>query len=1026
MDKQFPTSDTFELTPIQKSIWYGQMLNTELPVYNVAYVFNIDGALDIDSFVKAHATLVSTTDSLRTVIKQEGDWPKQRTLNDAPNSLKLTDSSSLKKDDFNKRIEEASKQSIDLEQCPWTSTLHRRAANQHSWHFIHHHLFTDGYSFHLLIRRLAKIYQDTLESEVEKPEDAFPSFAQWAQKSRHAPHFEKREQPSQLKLYSSKTPTGKTTGERRSIRISSELNISISELIATPHYQSFTTELSQTLVLLTSVFALLNRIEQQSEIAIGFASHGRTSKEERNITGPLLHLGRMQVRAKQTDTFSTLYEKVREAFFKQASELSSPDALLSEPEDCGVTFSLISHESLSLGKTTVIPEWIYPGCHESVHLWRIHFITTLNGSLELLCDFNNEVFSQTSKQVATDNLLATIGAFTQDPKQTISGYTLIDQQAEYASILQASPREISPNTNLWKKFEAVAEKHASTTAVQTELKSWNYEEFKQLAEETSGMLNAHFIKKDNLIPIVGGRSAEMIQSALGTMRIGAAFLPIDSELPAKRIDTIINDSQAPFPLFLDKLPKPSQYPSCESKESKSAYVIYTSGSTGVPNGVVVGHLSVMNLLEDMESRAPLVQGSKCMWWTSVGFDVSIYEIFSTLLYGHTLYIPPENIRLDSKELFQWMYENEIASAYLPPFMLDAFDRWLDNHSAPPLRRLLVGVEPIQQNLLKSISRKIEKLQIVNGYGPTETTICATLYSVDQTSRSEGQTPIGTPVNGNSCYVLDKNLNVMPQGSIGELYIGGEGLSLGYWNRPKLQSLRFIPTPFCENNRSQVIYKTGDFVRINNEKQLIFIGRKDSQVKMRGHRIELSEIEQTMTLLNGIDRCSVAIQKNNEQDELICFYTGPDRVSDENLAAHATAYLPFQMQARKYIHLNELPVTLNGKIDVSALLKLNIESEKSLLVSPEGFVEEHVYQVWANILNVESFSVHDSLYSLGGSSLAAIDITHQLNRDFEIELSQQTIFQRFTVAKLSKTIEEILYSEISAISEEEAERILTGE
>ncbi|MEW6497914.1 MAG: amino acid adenylation domain-containing protein, partial [Cyanobacteriota bacterium] len=268
-----------------------------------------------------------------------------------------------------------------------------------------------------------------------------------------------------------------------------------------------------------------------------------------------------------------------------------------------------------------------------------------------------------------------------------------------------------------------------------------------------------------------------------------------------------------------------------------AYVLYTSGSTGQPKGVCCCHLGVINLLADFQERQPLAAEDNCSLWTNLSFDVSVYETFSALLAGGRLNIVPNHVRVDAIALIQWLSERQIRSAYIPPFFLNDLADWLEQQpNQLSLQRLLVGVEPIAESLLASISQRIPGLQIVNGYGPTEATICATLYSVQPQFARDRNTPIGRPVKNTEIYLLDLNLQLVPIGVPGEIYIGGAGLARCYLNQPDLSAEKFIVW------HNQGLYKTGDRAKYLPDGNIEFLGRLDYQVKLRGFRIELGEIE----------------------------------------------------------------------------------------------------------------------------------------------------------------------------------------
>ncbi|MEK8020466.1 MAG: amino acid adenylation domain-containing protein, partial [Candidatus Parabeggiatoa sp.] len=458
-------------------------------------------------------------------------------------------------------------------------------------------------------------------------------------------------------------------------------------------------------------------------------------------------------------------------------------------------------------------------------------------------------------------------------------------------------------------FEAQVTRHPETMAVVIEESRLTYQQLNQRANQL-----AHYLKKlgvgpEILVGIFVERSLDMIIGILGILKAGGAYVPLDQAYPPERMSIILEDAQMLVLLtqknLSTKLPKAQkgrvlyldtdwQIISEESEKNLTttvqpdnlAYVIYTSGSTGKPKGVCCHHLGVINLLAEFEKRQPLSVGDKCSLWTNINFDVSIYEIFSALLAGGTLYIVPDNIRLEAKACINWFSVHQINSAYMPACMLENLLTWLNQPSKKlDLHRLLVGVDPISEPLLASITEKIPALHIINGYGPTETTICSTLYSVVPPCIEERKTPIGQPIQNTQVYVLDRQLRPLQTGFVGELYIGGFGVARGYLNRQGLTAEKFIPDPFSGRANAR-LYKTGDLAHYLPDGHLEFLGRIDNQVKIRGYRIELEEIETILNHELSVQRSAIIDRKDEHGNQYLMAYIIsnliPERLSVQDL------------------------------------------------------------------------------------------------------------------------------------------------
>lgn len=442
-------------------------------------------------------------------------------------------------------------------------------------------------------------------------------------------------------------------------------------------------------------------------------------------------------------------------------------------------------------------------------------------------------------------------------------------------------------------FEATVERSKEAVAVVFEGEQLTYGELNARANQLAHYLQALGVGPEVLVGICVERSLEMVVGLLGILKAGGAYVPLDPAYPQERLAFMLEDASVPVLLTQaqqqKKLPPHSARVVCldkdwseiafQSEENPTSgvtaenlsYVMYTSGSTGKPKGVCCCHTGVVNLYADFQSKKPLSVGDRCSLWTVISFDVSVYEIFSALLTGGALHIVPDSVRSDARTFIEWLNFHQIGSAYIPPFMLNELcERLSIAPSKFSLLRLLVGVEPISEQLLALIGNRIPGLQIINGYGPTEATICATLYSVSSESAGNRNTPIGKPVQNTKIYLLNDQMQPVPIGVPGELYIGGVGLARGYFNRPDLTAEKFIPNPFSNEPGSR-LYKTGDKARYLPNGNIEFLGRVDNQVKIRGFRIELGEIEALLRQHPDVQEAVVIVREDIPGDKRLVAY-----------------------------------------------------------------------------------------------------------------------------------------------------------
>jgi amino acid adenylation domain-containing protein len=346
-----------------------------------------------------------------------------------------------------------------------------------------------------------------------------------------------------------------------------------------------------------------------------------------------------------------------------------------------------------------------------------------------------------------------------------------------------------------------------------------------------------------------------------------------------------------------------ELPARVEADDELAYVLFTSGSTGSPKGVACGHRGVLNLLADFSQRHALTPGDRASWWTGTQFDVAIYEIFRPLIAGGTLVIPPDDVRLNALGFVEWLSLRRIRDAYVPAFMLPELQRFVESTpSRMHLRHLLVGVEPIEESMLRAIRRGLPNLRLTNGYGPTEATICATLCDVAAEGAAQGRTPIGFSVRASEVYLADERMRVVPMGASGEVYIGGAGLAWGYANSPSATAERFIPNPFGDADGAR-LYRTGDTARFRSDGALEFVGRIDDQVKIAGHRIELGEIAAALEVQKQVRECFVTTHSFEEdRPSIVAYYSLYTPSSSTDLRAALEQRLPRQMIPAAFVEV----------------------------------------------------------------------------------------------------------------------------
>ena len=625
-------------------------------------------------------------------------------------------------------------------------------------------------------------------------------------------------------------------------------------------------------------------------------------------------------------------------------------------------------------------------------------------------------------------------------------------------------------------FEEQVRRSPDAIAVILEGEQLTYRELNQQANTIAHHLRSLGVEPEVLVGICVERSIEMIVGILGILKAGGAYVPLDPAYPFERLSFMLEDSSVPVLLtqskLIEKLPPHSarvvyldkdreeivqqskENPSSRVTPDNLAYVIYTSGSTGRPKGVCCCHTGVVNLYTDFQSKQPLSVRDRCSLWTAISFDVSVYEIFSALLAGGSLYIVSSNVRSDTQTFLDWLNFHQIHSAYIPPFMLKQLsERLLEEADKFALRRLLVGVEPIPARLLALLSKRIPGLHIINGYGPTEATICATLYSVSSFEVRSGNTPIGKPVMNTKIYLLNEQMQPVPIGVPGEIHIGGVGLARGYLNRPDLTEEKFIPNPFSNEPGVRVsgtappdlacaeyfhLYKTGDLARYLPDGNIEFIGRIDNQVKIRGFRIELGEIEAVLFQHPAVLETVVVARQDVSNRKYLAAYVvtrDSEAISRNDLRGFLKEKLPDYMIPRVFVMLDALPLTPNGKVDRQALheygetmelnpSETNISNFKmdnnsptkhrdtGLKATPSDSIRSILRSLVAKLLQIESDEIDATatFLELGTDSLLLLEAMRRIETTFGVQVEAQKFFEELeTIDALATYIEQNLSS-----------------
>ena len=570
-----------------------------------------------------------------------------------------------------------------------------------------------------------------------------------------------------------------------------------------------------------------------------------------------------------------------------------------------------------------------------------------------------------------------------------------------------------------------------------------YRELDEQANQLAHYLITLGVERETIVGLCMNRSPETVICALAVLKAGGAYLPLDPAYPLERISFMLNEAKPRVLIaergVAEKLSagswqvvtidsdraqldrQPVTAPNVEVSAAQLAYVIYTSGSTGQPKGVQITHDSLLNLVFWHRREFEVTQRDKASHLASVGFDAAVWEVWPYLTAGASLYLPDDETRVSPDLLRDWLVSEEISISFLPTALAEGV-MTLTWPKQSALRFLLTGADTLHHYPSAELP-----FQLVNNYGPTECTVVATSGRVLPGDGMNKLPAIGRPIANTTVYVLDENLQQVPPGTSGELYVGGAGVARGYLNRPDITAERFIPDPFSLDPGSR-LYRTGDMSSRLPDGQIAYLGRIDDQIKILGYRIEPNEIVTVLDRHPSI-RSSVVVARGSscEEKRLAAYIvmrngTTPAAADLRSFLQHE---LPDYMVPSVFVCLATLPLTPNGKVDRAALPDPDIENtlRDEPFVPPRNPIEERLAKILTTLLNLNEVSVDDNFFLLGGHSLLGTQLIAKIRGAFGVELGLRTLFDTPTIAELSTEIERLIVAKVESMSEDEAERLL---
>ena len=652
---------------------------------------------------------------------------------------------------------------------------------------------------------------------------------------------------------------------------------------------------------------------------------------------------------------------------------------------------------------------------------------TENGGL---VEYNADLFEAATIKRLCAHYGTLLEAIARDPDQSVSTLPILSERERNQILYEWNDtRTECPNACAHELFEQQVARHPDTIAVIFGQQQLSYREVNERANQVAHYLRKRGVRPEVLVGVCLERGPEMLIALLGIWKAGGAYVPLDPAYPQERLSFMLRDAAAKFLLtdsrHMNLFPSAKDKTMCLdsdwpviAKESASnpglvagpenlAYVMYTSGSTGEPKGVMVLHGGLTNYLCWAAKAYSAKDGEPVPVHTSISFDLTVTSLYTPLVSGGRVEILPEDI--GGQNLVAALRQGKDRSLVkITPAHLALLSQQLGPEEVAGRTKLFViGGENLLAESLLPWRESVPATRLINEYGPTEAVVGCCAYEVRPDDPRSGSVPIGRPIANTQLYILDRYLNPVPPGVVGELYIGGAGVARGYLNRPELTREKFIADRFSGVSGAR-LYKTGDLARYRMDGTLEYLARLDDQVKVRGYRIELGEIEATLAAHPGVKSCAVLAREDtpgNKQSVGYVVPQGEELPTVETLRQYLRGKLPEYMVPSQFVFLDSMPLTLNGKIDRKALpapTRENVPRNRKF-VAPSTDTERALEAIYSGLLKVERVGIHDDFFDLGGHSLMAIKAVSKIRDVFGVELPLATLLEAPTIAELSKIL-----------------------
>jgi amino acid adenylation domain-containing protein len=1043
------------LTMSQLLFWTAQKLQPELPLFNMATLLIISSDIAPETFRRAFQTLHNSSDALRTVVRETDDLPRQIVVRPFSYEMEYIDYSNMGDPQAELRAWASvrSRSRLVMEERLFDSALVKLSDEKYAWYFNNHQIISDAWMSGLIFRLMSEFYRRALNGDLPDVVNLppFQHYVEYERSYRRAPRRLKAEAYWKKKLAQGVEPInfyGRTPQKlaARVQRITYHLGRERTEklkAIATRPEVVRTSGAPLFNLMAALLLGYLYRLSGNRTISLGIPFHNRRSKTFKETLGLFVEVCPLIVTVEPEDTYLSLMNKVAVELLEitKRGGYAIGNSLQKRAYDVLLNFHLESIENFNGAPTEY--EWIHPGAGNETLALQVHDFQK-SGDLQIGFDFDCAVFDPAQRQEAIKQFLSVLNSCLEDVERPLVSVSLLapDERERILEDLNRTEAAFPSELTFQQLFAAQVRKTPDRCAVVFGEQSLTYEQLNARANRVAHHLCEMGIGPEKIVALLGRRSIDLLSAIIGVMKAGAAYLPLGPNDPGKRHRQIMGRSNCAVALVTDEFMTglqeagealhPAQRPGFVSLDEllkrkgneedppvrggpeNLAYVIYTSGSTGAPKGAMIEHRGMLNHLFVKIRDLELTEKDAVAETASQCFDISVWQFLAALLSGGRVHIFSDEIASDASRLLAEVAREGITIIETVPSLLramieNASPLGLDSLDLSLLRWMIVTGEALPSEACGQWLDLHPNVPLLNAYGPTECSDDVTHYAINCKLPSETvHAPIGTPVANTQLYVLDAHLQPQPVRVSGELYVGGVGVGRGYLNDPERTAQAFLPNPFSTEPGARC-YRTGDLARHQNHGELECLGRIDQQIKIRGFRVELGEIEAALKQHPGVKESVVVAQGDDSgQKRLVAYIVAkadyrPDLAELQSFIKERVS--PYMVPSA-FMMLDAMPLNSNGKIDRQALSAYDsAPATKDSYVAPRNLWELHLAQIWQELLGVESVGVKDNFFDLGGDSLSAVRMLAHLRKRLKQELPLSLIIEAGTIERLALALKD---------------------